>query len=437
MATVNKLNPDFMLRNSLRCTEEPSPGLNYRLLQQVRNTSRDKAESGGRPLRLRLAAVTAAAVLLVALSTVALAATGVLGDWYASMRVGNQIRTNTRQALIENDYVTEIEADAAAAVSETDGKRLELNAYYADSREIGLDFTLTGADVPEGYNNLRISGFVLEMTDAGGNVRTWHPLSDSENVHIFDARTIKTGEGTHNISVFITFKDSVDIGVSARVTMSGISFVRYGDISDDNAVDEYYPLDGTWSFEFDIDGSFANVEAISYAPTIDGAISGIEITSITVLPTVCRIEAVIDFSETGLTDPNNESIARAAAAEGYITFEEAFAKHNFLDLNMFAMTDEYMAYLAEYQAMSEEEQHARRLENKEASERGQNQDVSRGYYSGAASGYNPETDIQGGGNGVRCWFEIESMYFDAPDNIILRFMGYDMDVTVDIPVAIT
>jgi hypothetical protein len=141
---------------------------------------------------------------------------------------------------------------------------------------------------------------------------------------------------------------------------------------------------------------------------------------VTVLPTVCRIEARIDFAASGLGNPENSEYARKQTAGGYeIDYDSLYAKLNMLDTNVTALTEAGLEYLSSYQYQKPKQRTAPKEQARLV-----------GVYTSILSEYIAVTDSV-----VTCWFETESMYFDAPENLTLRFAGYDGKV-IDIPIAL-
>ena len=144
-------------------------------------------------------------------------------------------------------------------------------------------------------------------------------------------------------------------------------------------------MSGSWSFDIDIDEKFGETAALSYAPVESYEAQGNRVTSVTVLPTVCRIEALIDFDKSGLGNPENAERAREMGTNPI--------KLDILELNVYAVVDGMNPY---------------------------------GLWS---SGY---TETAGGI--ASCWFEIESsMYFDAPEKLTLRLesiKGTSIDIAL-------
>jgi len=130
-----------------------------------------------------------------------------------------------------------------------------------------------------------------------------------------------------------------------------------------------------WEFDLNIDNRFVDVTELQYSVlNNDELVSrGIVIESVTVLPSVCIIEASIDFSKAGLADPDNINRTDSPRQLG---------KFDWLDSYVHAVSD------------SDE-------------------------YRFIASDY---TEVNG--RIVRCWYEVGSMFFEAPENLTLLLEGY-------------
>ena len=163
-------------------------------------------------------------------------------------------------------------------------------------------------------------------------------------------------------------------------------FTIFGDISDDNAVDHNTMLDGVWEFDIDMESRFTNNTELNYivVNTDELARQGIIIERVSVLPSVCRIEASIDFNRAGLADPDNENRTDSPRQLG---------KFDLLDSHIHAVSDDHV-------------------------------------YSGMTSDY---TEVNG--RVVKCWYEIGSMFFDAPENLMLVLEGYSGTV-IEIPLIL-
>jgi len=375
MAINNKTNADHMLRRALSRDEAPDTELISKLKQQ--------SFKGGTYMktsyRHRFAAITAATVLLIALSVTALAYTGVLGNLFTAIH-NSGIDNPSRQAILDNSYVAEV---AAASPNRTTGEAvLELRAYYVDNKEIGFDFTLTGADIPEDYKPgygcyAFINNLSLEMAYENGVTNV---LED----FICDTRAAKIGDDVYDISTVVTFNAPVALGEKARVNIGGLGF-RYDYVGGEeqragtDLASVVKTVEGSWAFDIEIDDRFKNAKPLIYRPAYADSTAGVVITSVEVYPTACRIEALIDFKNSGLGDPANEG----TKGTEWTTAEWHYAKMNMLGLDVCASAGDKVYTF------------------------------QKSSHSDTADGIVP------------CWFEIGSMYFDAPEDLKLIFTGYN------------
>jgi len=431
MAINNKTNADYMLRQSLSCSERPSAAL----IAKVKSHSFNNRPTTRMSYRHKVVLIAATGALLIAVSTAALAATGVLGNVFSAITNGSIINgglgSNSRKAIIEQGYVAEV-AQGATAVDDSNmehdnladetqgvnaiesGAVLELKAYYADSKEIGFNFSLSGSDLPDNWDRIFFNYFSLEMSDRNGDINTWEWMVDSDSErkaypggyifhdwtrNIFESEpgdihdpdyiagsdeqnfTIeaiaeKSDDDSFEITVVMSFINAnAHIGEKAHLKIGNLSFFTNGDISDDNAVDKHTTLNGVWEFDFDVESRFANVSEIQYivADAQEAERNGITIYSVTVLPSTCRIEAAIDYSKNSLANPENINTADS---------ERLLGKLDWLDTWVTAESDNAV-------------------------------------FGGMSSNYSAVN-----GRVVDCSFEIDSMFFDAPETIRLRFEGH-------------
>ena len=381
-----------------------------------------------RPFRMTRAALVAAIIVLaLALSTVVFAATGTLGELFAALSGGN-LDNSSRQSIIDNDFVAEVTSNQPVS---KDGAALELRAYYIDSKEIGFDFTLSGVDNLEDRIFANISAFTMEMVYSNGDTAVWslesginyqrrtfpggHLFSDGtrENYEyepgqdfVIGATAVRLGDGEYNVSVIIGFhQTAVPVGESINLRIGKLHLFDGGN---EITIASVPVLDGieedlrdtvdfgkvvmieNMAFDIEIDRMFQSADPLIYSPAAGFNVDGIGITSATVSPATCRIEAWIDFAKTGLGDPNS-----AAQASGRETddLDMLIAKLDMLHLDIYAQSGDKI-------------------------------------YGFQVSNH---TDATGGI--VTFWVELESMYFDAPENITLHFENQN-NVAVEIPLAL-
>ena len=426
MVINDKKNVDSMLRHALSCSETPSTDL----VNKIKRLSIIEAPIKRTPYRPRFA-VAAIIVLALVLSTAALAATGTLDSLFAALSWGN-LGNNSRQSIIDNDFVAEVIPNQPVSA---DSAALELRAYYIDTKEIGLDFTLSGIDIPEDWGFAVISDFEMEMTYSNGDTAVWslesldshtnfqrrtfpggHFFNDGtlENYEyepgqdfVIDAAVVKLGDGEYNVSVIIRFyQTAVPVGEHIKLRIEklhlyddGRSIITIANTPVFDGIDEdmrdkvdigNVVMIENMEFDIEIDRMFQSADSLTYRPASGFSVDGIEITSVTVSPATCRIEARIDFAKTGLGDPNS-----AAQASGMQTdnLDMLIAKLDMLNLDIYA----------------------------------QSGDRIYGLQAGS------HTDATGGI--VTLWVELESMYFDAPENITLHFENQS-NVSIEIPLVL-
>jgi hypothetical protein len=362
--------------------------------------------------------VTAAAVatvLLAASGTTALATTGVLDNMFAAITGEGRLASDSRQAIIDRGFIAETQANSYVS---PDGTTLTLQTYYVDNREIGLDFILSGVDgaggvdIPDGPSPVTVSNFLMEMVDENGETGTWEWVMDLETdiqsrtfpggyyfsdwkngVYEYepgnqdfsvDADATKIDEDTYQISVIATFREPVaSISEKMRVRIGDL---RFG--TDNRGLDAptFVAFGDDWAYDIDIDSKFTNAESITYHVASDFSVAGVEITKVTVQPAVCRIEANLDFSKNGLGNPESAAIS---AETGYPQ-----AKYDLMALG------------------------------------GVRAKAGDRLYGFVASSFTEVTD-----GVVKCWFEVDSMYFDAPETLTLVFEG-DGDTVIEVPLTL-
>lgn len=382
-----------------------------------------------KPYRITRAALVAAVVLLMlSISTVALAYSGVLSNVFLAITQGTNensgIASDTRKAIVEHDYVAVITPNTTVT---DDEKVLELRAYFADANELWFNFTLSNADIPDSWDTILTGFYSLEMTNSDGSVNKWeytvdqysarttfpggfifsdYVLGTAENelgdILTQDSNTISASQtnnfgvhtegvrgtdGTLDITFIVFFYNAnAPIGEKARLTIGNFNFITHGDFADDNAVNHWITIEGIWDYVIDIDNRFANTSELIYSVVNieEAAQYGITIHSVTVLPSTTRVTATIDYSKNELANPANESTTDMPQLQG---------KLDLLDTHVHAVFESTV-------------------------------------YGGMTSAY---TNING--RIVDCWFEFGSMFFDAPTSLTLVFTGYDGAV-IEIPLSL-
>ncbi|MDR1014277.1 MAG: hypothetical protein LBL86_04790 [Coriobacteriales bacterium] len=396
---VDGVDVDALLRRALSISETPSRDL----VDRVKGHASQKGSQGhsrwerayaGAPRRRVFATVAVATILVLALGTTALAATGALGTLFATITGDGMLANDSRRAIVDAGFVAEAQDGSPVF---TFGATLELQAYYADSNEIGLDFILSGVDIPDDPTSVFMREFSLEMTDENGKTAAWKESFDFEtgienktfpgghyffdmknNTHesvrsnqdfIAMADVAKTEDGRYQVPVIVKFDEPVvSVEKKVRVSISDLSFSYYAGA--DGAL-ETVVLGGDWTYDIDVDSKFLRIEALSYSVAPGFATAGIEVTSVTVLPSVCRLEADLDFSKNGLGHPDSATLS---AETGYPQ-----AKYDLMHVDACAEAG------------------------------GKRYDAGSWSQNGVTDGV------------AKCWFELDSMYFDAPETLTLSF----------------
>jgi len=295
------------------------------------------------------------AVSFIALSTVALAYTGVLSGVFSAITGGRNIEgefgSDTRKAIVEHEHVAIIEHDdnegATSSISIVDdGSLLELNAYFIDEKEVWFNFTLSNANIPDGFDpdhHQVLPGiYSLEITQKDGTVNNWEEIRDESgerrtypggysfidrinNTHggesgedsiilTTNTKASFNNDGSLEITIIGTFSSMdnnlLDIGESMHLQIGNFMFNMvewelFVEGADNSEIISTLWLDGKWEFAIDIDSRFTDTERLRYivVNTEEAAQYGITIHSFTVLPTVTIIESSIDFSKNGLMTP--------------------------------------------------------------------------------------------------------------------------------------
>jgi len=382
-----------------------------------------------KPYRItRATLVAAVVVLMLSISTVALAYTGVLSSVFSAITGGTNensgIASDTRKAVVENEYTTEISSNPATT---DDGKVLELKAYYADKNELWFNFRLSNVDIPDSWDLIYTNLFSLEMIQSDGTVNQWEFISDREknterttfpggyifsdyrneifeNEHgnilsqdfasnsdrqtfALHAEGVVVEDGVLDITLIVFFDNTnAPIGEQARLRIGNFSFITMGDITDDNAENHWITIDGLWDYVIDIESKYTDMTELVYniVSANEAAQYGITIHCVTVLPTVTRVVATIDYLKNELANPENANAT---------DMPERRAKLDLLDTGVHAVAG----------------------------------NVRFGDMTSASTEVN--------GRIVDCWFEFGSVYFDAPENLTLIFTGYDGN-TIEVPLSL-
>jgi len=410
------------------------PDSTFKRVENVLRSLEERKDITGMKPKYRKQTLVAviAVISLVALSTAALAYTGVLSGVFSAITGGRDIEgefgSDTRKAIVEHDHVVEVEPHTFIA---EDGSKLELNAYFADSREIWFDFTLSDADIPDNWDYVQPCYFSLEMTQSDGTVSKWEHIIDEDlseratfpGGHSFIDRTNNThggesidgshrfvhnvssspaDDGSLNITIIVSFSYPYpQIGEKIHLQIGNFMFTttEFPDdiiLGADETLEMYYDswivnrtiLKGVWEYEIDVDSRFTDVSQLIY-DVVNGdeaAQHGIIIHSITVTPTAGRVEVTIDTSKSSIMNPN------------YVVIRNP--------INMF--TEDGNPYILENPTPQQILDYGFMHLNVYAEANGNR-------YTANGSTIDMNGDI------LKGWFEFGSMYFDAPESLTLVF----------------
>jgi hypothetical protein len=400
----------------------------FRIEAKTEKTANVKHKSRMRPMYRRPAVLAAAvAIAVLMFSTAALAYTGVLSGFFLAI-TGNPnasggIVNDSRLAIMEHGYVADAWQDTPVSI---DGNSLELKAYYADEKEIGFNFVLSGPDLPDDVSSLFIGYLSMTMTYSNGDISSWeHVYDQSEELEVegdvrvnhvekrifpggffhydrlreinvyeyepgggydfyVNASAVRIDEDSYDIAVIITFYSlehdaKVPVGESVQLEIGNLIFYPFTDRERETAVQEK-TLNGIWKFDFIIENIFTDTMELVYNVVNKDELAqqGVTIKSVTILPSVSRIEATIDFSKNSLARPGN-------ALMEWVLEDPSdpmrLAKFDMMDVSVYAVSE-------------------------------------TGLYGNMLSSH-----TEANGRIVECWFEISSMFFDAPENLTLYFEG--------------
>lgn len=295
--------------------------------------------------------VAAIVIFTLTVSTAALAYTGVLTRLFTAITDGEGgemgLSSDSRMAIMEHDYTTEL--SPLASITE-DGKLLELNAYFADTREIWFNFNLSNAETPDDWTQILPQHFTLamiqddgtvsnfevsidenteRMTFPGGHwylnreldVREWVASDDAQHFNINTVGTL-VDDGSLEITVLLEFPNAnAPIGEKAQLQIGNFLFTEMiGDFvegADNSDAIRRTTVGGVWDFEVAIYSRLAVEYSIANADEV--AQYGITIQSITVQPTATRIYLSIDFSNNAFEsfDASNLTISAVSNGEQY------------------------------------------------------------------------------------------------------------------------
>lgn len=372
-----------------------------------------------------LVAVIVISILMF--STVALAYTGVLSGVFSAITGGRDVEgefgTETRLAIVAHEHVVETTPTASTISIADSGNILELNAYFADAREIWFDFTLSGEAIPEdkGWEQILPNFFLLEMTQSDGTVDKWefivdenserktfpgghgfidrvnntHEFVADDDSHVFVFNTVASyaEDGSLDITIIVSFSYPYPtIGEKIHLQIGNLRFHRvdgeFVEGADNSDIIYRTWLNDIWEFEIDVDSRFKDVSELTYSVVNveEAAQLGITIHSITVTPTATRVEATIDLSKGSVLNPDYAVVHERIYIDGVDGWVlENPTRQEILDmrlmhLEVYAITD------------------------------------ARQYRGSTGEARTTET-----GDTIEGWWEFGSMYFDAPESLTLVF----------------
>jgi len=292
--------------------------------------------------------VAAIVVFSLTLSTVALAHTGVLSRLFMAITDGEGgemgIGGDSRMAIMEHNYATEL--SPLVSITE-DGKVLELNAYFADTREIWFNFNLSNAVTPDEWTQVLPQHFALTMAQNDGtaskfefsideNVESmtfpgghWYLnreldvhefVIDNEAQH-FNINTVGTlvSDGSLEITVLLEFPNAnAPIGEKAQLQIGNFIFTEmtegFVEGADNSDAIRRTVVDGIWEFEVAIDSSPAALYSVVNVDEV--AEYGIIIHNITASPTATRIYLSMDFSNNAFENFDASNVTISAVSNG-------------------------------------------------------------------------------------------------------------------------
>ena len=442
------------IENALRNVEQIEvPSSTYDKVENVLKSLKQKDIETTHVRRIYKKPLLVAAIItmtVLALSTVALAYTGVLSGVFStiiaereSVNQVDTLATDTRVAIVEHEHVvTAYESHIAIA---DDGSILELNAYFVDAREIWFDFTLSNADIPADWNveeDHVIPGlFYLEMIYADGTMKKWETIVDDyserttfpggysfidhinntsdfvadENSHVHVPNNIISlnDDGSLNITIIVSFSyPHPPIGERINVHIGNLRFSGLTDShlfvegADNSALANITWLTGIWEFDIDVDSRFTDASQLVYSVVdIDEAAQyGITIHSIIVTPTATRVEATIDLSKNNLLNPDYIVFHEPINMDGETVVLENPTRQDILDMGLFLNINAIL-------------DSGQRVDTTGEARAGQNGDVIEG------------------------WWEFGSIFFEAPESLTLVFEpwvsgGEHIDGGIHVPILL-
>jgi hypothetical protein len=333
---------------------------------------------------LRLRRLVPVVIGLVALTLVCFSVPQVaeaVGDFFSALR-GTFLENDSRANIVDNGFTATVPTDPQSSVV-SDGYELKLRNYYLDAHEVGFDFTLSGADLDFVWEWVSLPNIALVTSNGSGERRVWE---STDFAH--EAAVKKIGDNEYSLAIVFSPQSPIDTGgKQIHLSFSDIQFFAPLDMEDDAPVLER-SIAGPWNFDVRIDEKFAQADTITYHVVNPEAAleQGIVVESVEVRPSVSRIELAIDYAKNDLADKNE---ARETSVSGL--------KHKI----------DFM--------------------NTEISLKA----------SGKVYGFGSSDIIREEGDIVYCYREVDSMYFEDADGVILQITSPHMEdgEVISIPLA--
>lgn len=290
------------------------PGLSAVVDQAVRN-ARDEMPAVRRHRRQRR--LVPVAIGLVALAVVCFTAPTMaeaVTHLFSALR-GTTLESGSRAGIVNNGFTAPVPAGSQSTAA-SHGYQLSLQSYYLDENEIGLDFTLSGPELNFVWDMVSLPNLALEITDASGKRHVWRGTD-----LLSEAAVKRVGKNKYDLAVVLdSFKSPV--GTTAkkmRLSFDDIQLFAPIAMEDERATLKG-SIAGPWAFDVRVDEKFAQAKTITYR-VVDPAAAlkhGITVESVTIRPSVTRIEFAIDYSKNHLTDKaNDEANPRDAGVPGF------------------------------------------------------------------------------------------------------------------------
>lgn len=197
----------------------------------------------------------------------------------AALIVGRKVRSDklSRGEVDEDSFE---QASKFVNLSGADNGPMTLNAHYIDQKELGFDFTLSGAGVQDGFFFVFPGKFSLSVKNEKGEKDEKNCGADNAAAYaddeqysgssggfsgnsgyygdfLFDINAIRAGEDVYNISLVFRWPEAVPAGKTVHLRLHGISFVyQKPDADESDPAVIMLPINATaddgWFFIIDI-----------------------------------------------------------------------------------------------------------------------------------------------------------------------------------------